>query len=296
MTNFRKLIAFGVVLLALGASQQAYSQAILTMPASAGGQSHKTAIALQARLAEWVGQPVIFDFRPGGGVLVGARHVMQSTAPVHLFLMLAQTQPGFEIDQLNDLVPVIELGRQTYVIYSRTGLDINSWKDLAKQKGKKFSYGMVNASGLDPYFSGLLQTMPQHQFVMVPYKSGAPMVADVVGGHVDLAMTTPSTVQQFAAENKIVPLFVTSQSRTALFPGVPTQRELGLRFANDNHTPTMYLFASKSSSPEINDRIRKAWAQWSTTEEGKKIMATLDTEPPTPGTKAEDSLRKLLGR
>ena len=273
-----------------------HSQAILTMPASAGGQSHKVAIALQSRLAEWIGQPVTFDFRPGGGGVVGARHVMQSSAPVHLFLMLAQTQPNFEIDQLNDIVPVIELGTQTYLIYAKAGIGATGWKELASSSSKKFSYGIVNASGLDPFMSGLLQTMKQHEFVMVPYKSGAPMVADVVGGHIDLAMTAPSTMYQFANENKIVPLFVTSRNRLDLYPSVPTQRELGLRFTNDNHTPVMFLFASRTSSAEVNERIRKGWAQWVTTAEGKKIMAGLDTEPPTSGIKPEDSLKKLLGR
>lgn len=289
----RKIVASCVMALAISSAQ---SQAILTMPAAAGGQSHRVAIALQSKLTEWIGQPVIFDFRPGGGGVVGARHVMQSTAPIHLFLMLAQTHPGFEIDQINDIVPVVELGQQSLLMYASTNLGIRNWKELSDGPSRKLSYGLVNSSGYDVYLNGLFSTVKQHEFVMVPYKAGAAQVADIVGGHINLAISPIGQAVPFALDSKLMPLFVTSRTRSPLLPNIPTQKELGLRFVNDNYVPTMFLFSSKSSSVEINDRIRKGYADWANTVEGQKTMVGLDTEPPLSNSNPQQSLKRLLGR
>ena len=297
MNKIMKMIATAAV--GLCASATVCAQVPLTIPAGAGGQNHRVAIGLQKYLADWIGQPVVFDFRPGGFGGVAARHMKQSTLPAHFLLQLGQTRADYEIDQLTELVPVIEVGTIRHIIYVRSTLGIKTYNDLANSApGKKISYGVVHGGGLEFFQRGFWKTTPNIDPVEVLYKTGANKIADILGGHLDVGLSGESLMQQYAAEGRIIPLIVTSNTRSKIYPTVPTMAELKLKFPNDSHKPIYFLWATKSTDPAMIDRIKKAFAQWMVTDEAKQVFEGFDSEPPTPAqaVRPEIALTRLLGR
>jgi tripartite-type tricarboxylate transporter receptor subunit TctC len=113
----------------------------------------------------------------------------------------------------------------------KPSLPINSVKELidyAKKNPGKVSYGSTGIGSSNHLSMELFKSMAGIDLVHVPYKGSAPMVNDMLGGHIDIAFdNTPNVLPQVNGE-KLRALGVSSKARSALAANVPTVSEAGV--------------------------------------------------------------------
>ena len=190
------------------------------------------------KLSEAWGVPVVVENRPGGGTLIGSEAVAK--APPDGYTLLGVAFPfganpsiykNLPYDTVKDFTPLIFAGQTQNLLVIKPSLPINSVKELidyAKKNPGKVSYGSTGIGSSNHLSMELFKSMAGVDLVHVPYKGSAPMVNDMLGGHIDIAFdNTPNVLPQVNGE-KLRALGVSSKARSALAANVPTVSEAGV--------------------------------------------------------------------
>jgi tripartite-type tricarboxylate transporter receptor subunit TctC len=131
---------------------------------------------------------------------------------------------------VKDFTPLIFAGQTQNLLVIRPSMPINSVKELidyAKENPGKISYSSAGIGSSNHLSMELFKSMAGIEIVHVPYKGTAPMVNDLLGGHIDTAFdNTPNVLPQVNAE-KLRALGVSSKTRWALAGNVPVVSETG---------------------------------------------------------------------
>ena len=209
------------------------------MPFPAGGTTDVLARAVAQKLTESLGQPTVVDNRPGAGGNIGAELVAKSPPDGYTLLMGTvgthainpSLYPQMPYDHVKDFVPVILVAGVPNVLVINPSLPVNSVQELiayAKANPGKLNFAS-SGNGTSIHLSGeLFKTMAGVQMTHVPYKGSAPALQDLVGGQVQLMFDNlPSSLALIKA-GKLKALAVTSLTRAAALPDVPTVAESGL--------------------------------------------------------------------
>jgi tripartite-type tricarboxylate transporter receptor subunit TctC len=209
------------------------------VPYPPGAFNDTLARIVSQKLAEAWGVPVVVENRPGGGTLIGSEAVAK--APPDGYTLLGVAFPfganpsiykNLPYDTVKDFTPLIFAGQTQNLLVIRPSLPINSLKELidyAKANPGKVSYGSTGTGSSNHLSMELFKSMTGIDIVHVPYKGSAPMVNDLLGGHIDTAFdNTPNVLPQVNG-GKLRALGVSSTTRSALAPNVPTVSEAGVR-------------------------------------------------------------------
>ena len=208
------------------------------MPVATGGATDILTRALAQRLATMWGQQVLVDNRPGGGSNIGFEVAAKSPPDGYTLLM---AQPAFTVnvslykklgyDPLRDFAAVTLAATGANVLVVHPSVPAYSLKDfiaLAKAKPGQLNYAS-SGTGSTPHLSGeLFNAMAGVKIVHIPYKGAGASVVDLLGGHVDLAFVSLSSVAPQLQARKLRALAITSAKRSALMPELPTFAEAGL--------------------------------------------------------------------
>lgn len=233
----------GLALLALPifASAQAWPTRPIKMlvPFPAGGTVDFFARVVAPKLGEAVGQPVQVENRSGAGGNIAAEAVAKAPPDGYTVLMGSEIvainislykQLGY--DPVKDLAPVTLVGTVPNILIANLAVPVTSVKDLialAKKPGTKLSYASTGHGTSSQLSSELFKSMAGVDILHVPYKGGAPAIADVIGGQVNIMfLNMPTGIGQVKA-GKVRILGVTSAKRVAQLPDVPTIEEAGLK-------------------------------------------------------------------
>ncbi len=134
-------------------------------------------------------------------------------------------------DTVKDFAPLVLAGQTPNLLVVNPEVPIKSVKELidsAKAKPGSLSYGSTGSGSSNHLSMELFRLMTGTQIVHVPYKGSAPMVTDLLGGHVQVAFdNVPNVVQQVKA-GKLRALGITSPQRAASLPDIPTVAEAGV--------------------------------------------------------------------
>jgi len=209
------------------------------VPVAPGGATDILTRTLAQRLAAAWGQQVLVDNRPGGGSNVGFEVAAQAPADGYTLLM---AQPAFTVnvslykklayDPLRDFSAVTLAATGANVLVVHPSVPARTLKDfiaLAKARPGQLNYAS-SGNGSTPHLSGeLFKTMAGVSITHVPYKGAGASIADLIGGHVDLAFVSLSSVVTQLKAGRLRALGITSAKRTALMPELPTFAEAGLR-------------------------------------------------------------------
>jgi tripartite-type tricarboxylate transporter receptor subunit TctC len=190
------------------------------------------------KLSEAWGVPVVVENRPGGGTLIGTEAVAK--APPDGYTLLGVAFPfganpsiykNLPYDTVKDFTPLIFAGQTQNLLVIKPSLPINSVKELidyAKKNPGKVSYGSTGIGSSNHLSMELFKSMAGIDLVHVPYKGSAPMVNDMLGGHIDIAFdNTPNVLPQVNGD-KLRALGVSSKARSTLAANVPTVSEAGV--------------------------------------------------------------------
>jgi len=210
----------------------------LVVPFAAGGQPDVVARTLAEPLSKALGQPVIVENRPGAGGNIAAEVVAKS-APDGLTLLVGTNGPlavspalykDLPYDPQRDLAPVTLVGTSPNLIAVNATLGVATVKDLvsrAKAEPGKLNFASVGKGSISQLSMELLNRAAGIRAVHIPYNGGAPAVAALVAGDVQLLSLNPTALIPQVDAGKVKVVAQTSAKRSPLIANVPTVAESG---------------------------------------------------------------------
>jgi tripartite-type tricarboxylate transporter receptor subunit TctC len=236
----------------------------IVVPTAPGGSTDFTARLISEPLSRALGQPVVIDNKPGAAGNIG-NQIVARAKPDGYTLLLAYS--GYQVgnphlfkkagwDPLKDFAPVAMLTRAPQLVTAKAGLPANNLGELiayAKANPGKLNYASSGNGSIQHIAGELLKQLTGTSITHIPYKGSGPAVQDLLGGQVDLFITTPAAVVSQIKADKLKGLAVTSQGRLASLPQVPTAVESGLK--NFNLDSWFALYAPAGTPAEVVQQL-----------------------------------------
>ncbi|CAN7533456.1 tripartite tricarboxylate transporter substrate-binding protein [Acidovorax sp. LjRoot118] len=205
-----------------------------------GGAVDTIARLAAERLATRLGQPVVVDNRPGAGGMLAAEAIARAAPDGYSIGLLdvgplavnPVLQPKVSYDVTKDFRYIGTVAKIPLVMVAKPDLSSSRPADLvahAKANPAKLTYGSAGV-GSPPHLA--FETFKARSGVFIthiPYRGGAPALADVVAGHVDLTFIDTNLASQYQKSGKVKAMAVAMLERSPLMPEVPTFNESGLK-------------------------------------------------------------------
>jgi tripartite-type tricarboxylate transporter receptor subunit TctC len=256
-------------------------------PFAAGGGGDTLCRILAQQMGQLLDRTVIVENRTGGDGLIGIKSVknaspdgttiLVTTGPTMYLLPMVETEPSF--DTARDFIPVSLLARFEFGVVAGPAADAKDFKQFVawlKANPGKATFG-VPSNGTIPHFAGTrLEQVLGIPMTRVPYRGSAPIINDLVGGHLPFGITTIADAipQHRAGGVKI--LAVSSGERSPFLPDVPTLKESGIDLVAD----AWYgMWLPASSSQEFAGKLSAAVTAALAKPEAREKLLTIGLIP-----------------
>jgi len=192
----------------------------------------------------------------------------------HVITPVVSKQPlGWEQKELQ---PVANVLTAPQLVVVRAGLPVKTMAELvayAKANPGKLTYASSGNGSLQHVTGAMLEQQAGIQMTHVPYKGTGPALQDLLGAQVDLTFGTPPPFMPHIQSGKLRALAVTSSTRVASLPDVPTTAEAGL----PKLSPTSWfaVFAPAATPKSVVDKLTAEIGRVMATPEFKKKAADL---------------------
>ena len=245
----------------------------LIVPFPAGGGGDTLARLVMQRAAKELGQPVVVENLGGAGGNVGS--AAAAKAPADGYTLLYGTNgthainhaiyksPGFNPSR--DFEPVTQLTRIAAMVVVRPTLQVNSMAELTKllkSNPGKYTFGSAG-NGTTSHLAGeIYNSRAGLAVVHIPYRGGAQAMTDLMGGQVDMMIEVMPNAAPQAKSGRVKPLAVTTATRVAGWPDLPTIAESGLPGFDVSAWDAIFVPAGtpRPIVNRLNDAIHKALA------------------------------------
>ncbi|MBI4191023.1 MAG: tripartite tricarboxylate transporter substrate binding protein [Betaproteobacteria bacterium] len=209
------------------------------VPFAPGGSTDFTARVISLQLSEQLGKSFVVDNRTGASGTIANGMVVRS-APDGYTLMLADTSttivPGLfkslPFDVAKDFAPITQIIGAPNVLVVHPSLKASTLKEfvaLAQANPGKFNYGSAGAGGLNHLMAELFKIAAKVNVAHIPYKGAGEVVPAVLGGQVEMLISTIPTVLAYVNSGKLRALAVTTDGKRApSMPNVPSMSEAGV--------------------------------------------------------------------
>src|SRR6266480_2747816 len=206
---------------------------------TAGGSAEAGARPLARALEPLLGQPLVFEYRPGnaGGVAMeaiarapndGYSLYYFDSGPLTVAPHLGKV--GYDnIKSFTQLGHVCGSGSMLVVHPSTPFWSVADVIAHSRREPDKWSYGTSGVGGPHHLSGEYFKSVTGANLLHVPYKGGGPAMTDLMGGQIPMLFSSLGPAVGAVKSGKIRPLAVTSLKRSAAFPDVPTMDELGLK-------------------------------------------------------------------
>jgi tripartite-type tricarboxylate transporter receptor subunit TctC len=299
------ILSMGIVALTTGSiAHAAYPDKPITMivPFSAGGPTDTVARTIGQVMSKSLGQQVVIENVGGAGGTIGTGRVASAAPDGYTILLMhfgISTAPSLyrnmKYDATKDLEPIGLVTDVPMTIIGKKDLVPNNLKDLiAYLRTNKSKVSMANAGiGSASHACGMLfMSSLELDLLTVPYKGTQPAMTDLLGGQVDiLCDQTTNTTSQIKGD-KVKAYAVTSKTRNAALPNVPTADEAGMK----GFTIGVWhgMWTPKATPKAINDRLNKALQEALKDKDVIERFANLGTAPEPLNRQTPDALRAHL--
>ena len=221
-------------------SAQAYPSKPIRMivPYTPGGYTDTMARAVGEPLGRVLGQPVIFENKPGANSILGADMVAKAPADGYTLATViaahagnATLYPKLPFDVIKDFAPVSLTSVSPVILVAHNSFPAKTVAEFiayAKANPGKINFGSSGTGAAAhltmEYLMNLTGTKMQH----VPYKGTAPALTDLIGGQIGVMFDTPSSMMPHVKAGKIRALGVAADKRVGGALDVPTFAESGM--------------------------------------------------------------------
>lgn len=248
---------------------------------SPGGTSDVIARLITERLRTSLGTPVIVDNKPGADGALAAE-ALKNAAPDGRTLMISPitvtvfaplTHAKLRYDPIKDFAPVSLAANFQLALAVGAGSPAKTLRDYVawiRANPTKATYGTPTIGGPPHFFGLMLARATGVDLSYVPYKGGAPLVTDLIGGQVPAGITVLSEMIKYHESGKVRILGSSGPQRSPVAPDVPTFKELGFTdmegmgwqaFHTTARTPRPIIdrlstvIATAIKSPEVSERL-----------------------------------------
>ncbi|MES2561559.1 MAG: tripartite tricarboxylate transporter substrate binding protein [Pseudomonadota bacterium] len=255
------------------AAQKYPEKSIRMIVAFPTGAPQILSMVMAEKLREAMGQPVVPDFRAGAGGNLAAELAAKAPADGYTVLLTSATIvispslfPKLGYDTFRDFVPVTQVAAVPNVMLVHPSVPAKNLKELvslAKAHPGKLNFGSGGVGSGSQLGSELFKSLTKIQMLHVPYKGAAIAMTAMLGGEVDMVVSTMPAAIPHIHSGRLRALAILAPERAAALPKVPTTAEAGMP---ELVVITWYgLFAPVGVKPDIIERLH--------TEVGKVLHA-----------------------
>ena len=234
-----------------------------------GGSAEAGARPLSRVLEPLLGQPLIFDYRPGNAGGVAMEAIAKAPADGYTLyyfdsgpLTVAPHLNKVGYHNLNSFTHLGHVCGSGSLLVVHPSTPFKSMKeviDASKREPNKWSYGTSGVGGPHHLSGEYFKSVTGASLLHVPYKGGGPAMTDLMGGQIPMLFSSLGPAVGAVKAGKIRPLAVTSLTRSAAFPDVPTMDELGLK--GFDSTAWYGLLGPAGLPQEVVSRLTQALAR-----------------------------------
>ena len=231
-------LALGIALTpGVAQAQAAWPERPITfvVPYAPGGYTDLTARLTARYVEKALGKPVVIDSRPGAGGIVGTQAVASAAPDGYTFcvcsvgaISVAPFAQKVGYDPIKDLAPVSIISTIVQAVVVKKALPVKSMAELvayAKANPGKLNFCSSGAGGLTHFSVELFQARTGTSMVHIPFKGGAPAMAAVLSGDIDLSFANMTDALPQIEADTVRGLAVTSLERSPYFPNLPSIHE-----------------------------------------------------------------------
>ncbi|HSV52819.1 MAG TPA: tripartite tricarboxylate transporter substrate binding protein [Burkholderiaceae bacterium] len=245
----------------------------LVVPTAPGGTTDFTARLIVDQLSRALGQPVVVDNKPGASGNIGNQFVARAKPDGYTLLV---SYSGYHVgnphlfkqagwDPIKDFAPVAMMTRAPQVIATSPKLPASNLKELivyAKANPGRLNYASSGNGSIQHIAGELFKQLTGTFITHIPYRGSGPAVQDLMGGQVDIFITTPAGVVSQIQGGRLKAMAVTSKQRLSSLPNVPTAAESGL---NDYELDSWFALYAPAGTPadivqQLNAEVGKILA------------------------------------
>ena len=254
----------------------------IMVPFTAGSGADSSSRFYGEQLAKLFNQTVTVENRPGGSGVVAVQAVRAAPADGHMILMgsnspavvNAITIKNLPYDPFKDLRPLYGIAISPVAFAVRADSPYKTMADLvaaSKKNQQPLQLGNYSAGyQLVAAWLGTASGLPVNH---IPYKGGAQMLTDVVGGQLDVGVIDFTGTVELMKGGRLRVLAITADKRDAKYPDIPTMKESG--FA-DFETAVWSAFFVRAETPDdVVDKLAAAMQKAMTSDAGRAYHATL---------------------
>jgi tripartite-type tricarboxylate transporter receptor subunit TctC len=208
------------------------------VPFTPGGVTDTISRVLQEPLSQALKQPVVVENKPGAGGTTGTEVIVRSEPDGHTVGLVISTlaanaaiQKKLSFDPVNDISPITRFGVNNLPLVVHPTLPVKTVVELvdyAKKNPDKISYASSGVGSAQHFAGEILKNLAGIDMLHVPYRGGAPAVADLLAGRVQLMFPSPA-IRPHIESGKLIALAVSHSERSKLFPSLPTLSEAGVK-------------------------------------------------------------------
>ena len=261
-----------------------------------GGSSDPVARIVQSGVEKELGQSVVIENRPGAGGSIALERIAKSDPDGYTIglagagaLVANLSGQALPYDPRKDLIPVTGLASTPFILVaanSYRGRSLADFIAMAKQPGQTATIGHGGNGTLMHLTAEMLNQRAGTKVGLVPYRGTAPVVNDLMGGHVAFGIVDPPSALAAIEGKTIAPIAISSTARFPLMPDIPTFAESGL--PGFESTGWFGIIATGGTPPDVIAKINAAFVKVLKDPEVARQIRALGSEP-MPMTPAEFS-------
>ncbi|MGE4242716.1 tripartite tricarboxylate transporter substrate-binding protein [Ramlibacter sp.] len=222
---------------------------------SPGGGADSLARHLAKGLTERWNQPVIVENKPGADATIGIQSMLQQPADGHTIGLIitshavhSSLRKAMPYDLLKDFVGVTNVVEAPNLLVVNPKLNVKSVEELiALGKTRPLNFAAPGLGGPGHLGGVMFNTATGLNALHVPYPGGAPALTSVLRGDADFMFTTLLSGLPLAKSGQVRAIAITSKTRSALYPELPTMAEAGLK---NFELVTWYAIVAKGGTPK----------------------------------------------
>jgi len=214
------------------------------------------------KMAEFLGQPVVLNYKPGAGGGVGAGFVANSkpdgytlvgTTPGSIVVVpLANKDIKYTPESFTPIASLSEGGMMLVVNASSPWKSIKELVEYSKKNPEAITFSSSGAMGITHLLAEIFANEAAVKWRHIPYQGCGPAITALLGGHVTMATTAIAPASAHITAGTLRPMAIFGDKRLKAFPDVPTLKELGYSVGS----PALYgISAPKGTPREVVDAL-----------------------------------------